>query len=223
MIAGDRNAWPELQSLAAGNTAFLPDPRNWPTFSIGADVAGKDLDAFFAYGPDGLYMNINREVGLDQPMVSRGVATADVDGDGRMDFALSNCWAPSYFYHNASTTSGSYLALRLLHPIEPTPFTVLAGRPQVRGRPAFGAQATVHLPPRGRRLTREVDGGNGHTGRRSAELHFGLGRVAATTKTIPVTLRWRRTDGRLADPVTLDLAPDRCYTVVLGHPKGEAQ
>ena len=47
-IAGTHSGWPELQSLAAGNTAFLQDPRNWPGFGPGVDVAGSDLDAFFA-------------------------------------------------------------------------------------------------------------------------------------------------------------------------------
>ncbi len=43
-------------------------------------------------------------------------------------------------------------------------------------RPAIGAAATVFLPD-GRRMTAQVDGGNGHSGKRSQDLHFGLGNV----------------------------------------------
>ena len=76
--------------------------------------------------------------------------------------------------------------------------------------PAIGAQATVILPD-GRRLVAQVDGGNGHSGKRSPDLHFGLGK---TRGDVEVELRWRGTDGGLHEK-TLRLNPG-WHTVQLG-------
>ena len=73
----------------------------------------------------------------------------------------------------------------------------LAGQPvvDVPTRPAIGASAKVRLPD-GRTLVGQVDGGNGHSGTRSPELHFGLGDTPAD-KEIPVEISWRGVDGQL--------------------------
>lgn len=212
-LKGDTNRWPELQSLVASNTAFLRDGRNWPRFQPGADLAGSDLDPFFVFGPDGRYHNVNRELaGFDQPMVSRGLAPADVDGDGRMDLAIANQFGTSYLYKNESKV-GHWIGLRLMIPHQAGATTLLPGRPPVRGRPAFGATARVKLAD-GTVLTRAVDGGNGHGGHRAPELHFGL---AACAKPVEVTLTWRDAGGRPARPRTFTLDADRWHTVVLGE------
>ena len=43
-------------------------------------------------------------------------------------------------------------------------------------------------------LTRQVDGGNGHAGKRSPDLHFGLGAQSAAVK---VDIKWRDNYGNL--------------------------
>lgn len=217
MIKGTVNRWPELQALAQANPAFLSDPRNWPGFGLGADVSGHDLPAFFTAAADGHYTNVAREVGFTEPMVTRGIATADVDGDGRVDLAFANMWLPSFFFKNDSPQAGHYLALRVLLPLpgETVPFEVTAGRPPAKGRPAFGALARVRLPD-GRVLARYVDGGNGHSGRRSPELHFGLGTLDPGTHAVDVDLRWRQRDGTVREKRLASVEVDRCHTVVLG-------
>jgi hypothetical protein len=60
-------------------------------------------------------------------------------------------------------------------------------------RPAIGATATVFLPD-GRRTTAQVDGGNGHSGKRSQDIHFGLGSVPAQSP-LRVAIRWRDAAG----------------------------
>jgi hypothetical protein len=91
----------------------------------------------------------------------------------------------------------------------------LPGRPLVEGRAAVGALVSVKLPD-GRVLTRYVDGGNGHSGRRSPELHFGLGHMDPAVRSLEANIRWRRRDGTIQQQLaSVDL--DRCHTVVLGQ------
>lgn len=215
---GAVNRWPELHELAMGNDQLLHDPRSWPRFQPGDDLSGHSHNPFFVRAQDGRYHDLAGELGLDQLQVSRGIATADVDGDGRLDFAVANQWDTSYFYHNESPTAEAFLGLHLLLPLqsEKTAKTSVHSRHpgiNLRGRPAIGAFVTVHLPD-GRRLVAQVDGGNGHSGKRSPDLHFGLGQLSPDT-TLRVDLRWRDPDGQVHHE-TLPLSPG-WYTVLLGR------
>lgn len=213
------NRWPELQELAISNDRLVPHVRSWPRFRPGDDLSGGDLNHFFVRGPDGVYVNVGRQVGFDQPQVSRGIAVADVDGDGAQDFAVANQWEASRFYHNRSPRRGTFLGLHLLLPLRADAPGVTAVRPghpsrEVQGRPAIGASAVVHLPD-GRRLVAQVDGGNGHSGKRSPDLHFGLGGVSIGTP-LRVDLAWRDPSGQVRRE-TLNLQPG-WQTVQLGWP-----
>jgi hypothetical protein len=56
----------------------------------------------------------------------------------------------------------------------------------------LGARVTVYLPD-GRKLVQQVDGGNGHSGKSSPDLHFGLGRVGKSS--LRVVFDWRDQKG----------------------------
>ena len=43
---------------------------------------------------------------MDEPYNSRGISVADVDGDGRLDYAIANQWEPSYFFKNDRPEAG---------------------------------------------------------------------------------------------------------------------
>src|SRR5262249_30630918 len=135
------------------------------------------------------------DLGLAVAQVSRGVATADVDGDGDLDFAMANQWAPSVLYRNDLPDAGAaFLGLHLRLPPAQAPVThepvVRAGHPggSSEGRPAVGAVARVRGPG-GRVQLAQVDRGTGHSGVRSPDLHFGLGTTAAGA--VEVEIRYR--------------------------------
>ena len=214
-LKGVFNRWPELQELAMSNDRLVPDPRSWPRFQPGDDLSGQQHNPFFVRASDGRYYDLAPEIGLDDPQVSRGIAIADVDDDGGLDFVFANQWGPSYFYHNVSPARGAFLNLNLLLPLEagnPTRTWTKHGPPNeyIHGRAAIGASATVTLPD-GRTMTAQVDGGNGHSGKRSPELHFGLG---STSGPVRVEVNWRDPDGQ-PNRETLSLQPGS-QTVVLG-------
>ena len=199
-LRGATDRWPELQELAIGNDNDMPRPAAWPFFRPGDDLSGHLHNPFFARARDGRYYDLAADLGLAGSHVTRGIAVADVDGDGGLDFAIADQWEPSDLFHNVSRDRGAFLE------IEPR---LPAGEGT---RPAVGAEAVVWLPD-GRRITAQVDGGSGHSGKRAPELHFGLGRPGPGTP-LRVDLRWRDGHGR-PRAGTLRLAPGR-HTVLLG-------
>jgi hypothetical protein len=213
---GRHNRWPELHELAMGNDQLVHRPASWHRFEPGdADLSGHQPGRFFVRADDGRFYDIAAQVGLGTPQITRGIATADVDGDGDLDLALANQWGVSRFYRNDAPHPGAFLGLDLLIALDGGVGTrVLDGHPQrgTRARPAIGAAARVVLPGGGVRVA-QVDGGNGHSGKRAPELHFGLGPAAPGTL-LPVELRWRGADGRMRT-LTLRLAPG-WHTVLLG-------
>ena len=244
-IKGKINRWPELQALGTSNSKIIHDPRFWPTFKPGADLSGHDINPFFVRATDGRYYDVAAEVGFDEPMVSKGIALADVDGDGRLDFVFANQWEPSIYFHNESPKAGAFLGLHLLLPLDAKQQTVerlldgsnqlipvrqvlMADMAQVTarpghpgvdtpGRPAFGATARVsERKGDSRPRIAQVDGGTGHSGRRSPDIHMGLGNLAKGA-TVEVELKWRDTAGKPQFTI-LNLTPG-WHTVVLGSMK----
>ena len=134
-------------------------------------------------------------------MVSRGIAIADVDGDGRLDFVTANQWGPSFYFKNQSPNPGAFLGLRLK---------------QTGGSPAIGAVARVSLPD-GRKLVAQVDGGTGHSGHRSPDIHFGLGTFDGS-KRVDVEIQWRNREGNVQQRVT-SIAARLAYHRVAQQPR----
>lgn len=215
-LRGRVDRWAQLQELAMDNDAFLRYPWAWPSFRPGDDLSGHEEDAFWVRGPAGRYVDLASRVGLSEPGVSRGVAIADVNGDGLLDFAFANQWAPSTMYLNRSPRRGAYLGLDLEVPTGANAGSVATHvltypTPGLAARPATGAQATIALRD-GRRMIADVDGGNGHGSASAPELLFGLGRDAGVH--IPVRVTWRQVGGVLRH-VNLVVTPG-WHTVVLG-------
>jgi enediyne biosynthesis protein E4 len=177
-MRGTVNRWPELHEIAMSNDQLIQNPDAWHHFGPGDDLSGQRGNPFFVRASDGRYYDVSDLIDKTPPEITRGISIADVDGDGRLDYATANQWGPSYFHHNESPNVGSFLELRLL-----TSY----------GSPAIGTTATVWLPD-GRKMVSQVDGGSGHSGKRSPEVHFGLGSIPPST-VVQVSLKWRDASG----------------------------
>ena len=217
-IRGSKNLWPELQELGTANDVVISHvSTSWPKIEPGADVAGHNNNPFFVRVGDH-YVDIAKQIGFGEDYVSRGIAIGDVDLDGSLDLIVSNMWGPASYYHNEHPVAGSSLSLNLLLPASGEysgETTLYQGqqRSDVPGRAAVGAAVTVTRTD-GKVLTRQVDGGNGHSGKRSPELHFGLSDSQAI---VNVKIRWRDQRGQVHQE-SLNLKPGR-YTVVLASGK----
>lgn len=217
-MKGKTNRWPELHELAMSNDQLLEKLSSWPRFQPGDDLSGQNPCPLFVRASNGRYYNLAQEIGLSESEISRGIAVADANGDGRLDFARANQWMTSYFYMNESPNPKAFLGLHILMPAgseQAAALKVRAGHPgaDLHGRPAIGAVATVRLAD-GRRLVAQVDGGSGHSGKRSPDIHFGLGDLRSDTE-LQVDLDWRDSKGQ-THRSTLRLKPG-WHTVMLAR------
>jgi len=220
-VKGEKNKWPELHELATSNDQLLSNPQAWLACRPGDDLSGNQHIRFYSLHGSGRYYDVAGEIGMGRKMVTRGIATADVDGDGLMDFAAANQWDTSFYFHNESRGAGRFLGLHLRLPVgsQDIPTVIQDGPPRrdQRAYAAIGAQATLFLPD-GKKLVAQVDGGNGHSGKRSPDIQFGLGTVPAD-KPIRVELAWRDSRGTVHHQ-TMNLLPG-WHTVVLGSAQTE--
>lgn len=206
-LKGEVNRWPELQELAIGNDENMTKAGAWPHFKAGDDLSGHTHNPFYVLDDKGRYYDLSADIGIGQNHISRGIAVADIDGDGDQDFAVANQWEPSYLYRNNCSNCKNFIGLHLRFPVDSkkaSTVSVYAGHPVGLTRPAIGASAELRFPD-GRSLIAQVDGGNGHSGRRSPDLHFGLG-TRLPTQPVNIRLRWRDNDGKV-HAETLKLTP----------------
>jgi enediyne biosynthesis protein E4 len=197
-IKGTTDRWNWLQELAMTNDDLLSNPANWPVVEPGDDLAGHQCLAFYANAGGNNFVNISNQLGLCDPTPTRGVATADTRGDGRLDFAVARQWGPPAFYANQSPDMGNYLGLNLYRPAPGgTPGQDLAGL----GAPAYGTTVQIYTP--GHTQISQLDGGSGSAGKRSFEVSFGLGSYSGPVK---VSLQWVDNSG-LRHQQTITLSP----------------
>lgn len=203
-VSGTRNRWPELQELAMGNDELLLHPASWPRFSQGDELSGHDHDRLFLPDASGKFHDVWPRLGLDQRTISRGIATGDVFGDGRLAVAIARQWQPSLFLRNTSSAAGRAIVLDLRVP------GAVAGT-----RAAIGAEAQVVLSGNDGKIvvTSYVDGGSGHGGKRAPEIHLGVGQTLQN-ELLDVKVTWRDENGARSE--TLRVLPGR-YQVVLGE------
>lgn len=202
LVRGHKNRWPDFAQVGGANDRLVRYTSSWPEFHEGSDVDGSFRKPFWARDVDGHYVDLSGILFPDLTSPTRGIAVADIDGDGYPDMVYANFWEPSVLIKNHAS-GNQFLGLHLLLPTVETghepdpPSTILVhdGHPGWReGTPAIGAFVEIQMPD-GRRQIRQVDGGNGHSGQRSPEIRFGLGKISG--QPIPVRITWRDFHGML--------------------------
>jgi len=226
LVKGWANRWPDLSQVGAANDTFVKYQSCWPEFSMGsAGVDGWYPNPFWVRSANGMYADLATTLFPGLTPATRGIAVADVDGDGYPEMVYANFWEESVYIKNESTQAGNrFLGLHLLLPpanadstaTKPATTVVHDGHPAWReGTPAIGAFVEVDTPGAKRQI-RQVDGGNGHSGQRSPEVLVGLGQTTAAQ--IPVRITWRDLQGSLHRD-SLSLTPGY-HTIVLAAQGG---
>lgn len=193
-VKGETNRWPELHEVAMGNDELLSTASLWHKIEPGDDLCGDAHNPFFVRDKNGYFFDLAPDLGINQEQVTRGLAVSDIDHDGDIDFVAANQWEDSCLYINnneKNRNTGAFLGLAIYQSIDNTGTTINTTPP---GYPAIGCSVKVltingkELPPN-QQLVGYVNGGNGHSGVDSPEVHFGLGKIRPNAK-IEVAFSW---------------------------------
>lgn len=195
-IKGEKNKWAELQELAIGNDELLANTSVWPDFRPGTDLSGKSYNPFFVRSKSGRYFDIASDVGLGNINICRGIAISDVDRDGDQDFVTANQWEPSFLWRNNYNGTNKFLGVRFMFsPMVADSIVVNPAQEFKQLRFAAGTYAKLLLPG-GKSIPAFVDGGNGHSGKNSNEIFFGLGTSVSNQRNI-LEIKWRNSKGEV--------------------------
>ncbi|MGF6886616.1 hypothetical protein ABIA39_004610 [Nocardia sp. GAS34] len=220
MFKGKVSRWPQLQEMVTMNDVLTKYPWAWPNYTAEGDLAGNNRMGFFAQDANGKFTNISPALGVFDPTPTRGIAVGDSTGNGALSFAVARQWQAPMYYRNDSPDRGQYLGLKLFTPAtNATPGeTSIAGKP-VLGSPTLGAEVWVTTPD-GRKHVAQLDGGSGHSGKRSTDIHLGLGTIDPAVP-LQVQISWRDNQGG-THTQQLPLRPG-AHTLVLDSDAREVQ
>jgi thiol-disulfide isomerase/thioredoxin len=142
----------------------------------GKSWSGREPNTLFQNRGDGTFDEVGNLLGVASKLDSRGVAHADLDGDGDSELLVYNRNAPTLrIYRNDAPAQGRVLQLEL--------------RPSPDEPVAVGAQVVARCEERAQ--LRQVEAGGGFLAQSSPVLHFGFGDCEG-----PVDLEVRWPSGR---------------------------
>jgi len=190
--ASQENYIPVLLEMIIRPGVDFTDVNNWPAIRD-MSWSGYQKKKLFRNLGDQTFKEVSGEAGVDNDRDGRGVAVADFDNDGRLDFYQTNANQDALLYRNTTAGAGHWIGLDLVG--------------TKSNRDAIGARVTVRAG--GQTFIREVNGGNGYAGQSPTRLHVGLG---ALEKIDSLEIRW---PSGLRQNVTVPL--DRITTIREGQ------
>ncbi len=172
--------------IANGHT--LEDPQDR------AHLVPQRMQLFWRRGEEGFF-DATRAAGepFQQPLVGRGAAAADYDGDGNIDMAVAQNGGNLVLLRNSGSDENRWAAIALAQP----------------GANRFALGARVQLSAGGVRQTHVVGSSPSYLSHNDLTVHFGLGVVESVDS---ITVRWP--DG--AEETWSDLAVNQRHRLERG-------
>jgi hypothetical protein len=137
--------------------------------------------------------------GLAEAWPGRGLATGDLDGDGRTDLVMNNLDSKPAVLRNVSAPTGHWIDIRLVGDVS-------------KKTPRDAVGSTVYLTAGRLRQRQDVVSGAGFCSQNDMTLHFGLGKANRVSK---LEVRWANgTIENVNVPVT---ATDRVLVLTQGQ------
>lgn len=162
----------------------------------------REPDNLFLNQKDGTFCEATSQAGtaLVEPRVGRGLAAADFDNDGNLDFVAENLDGSPVLLHNNGAAGAHWVTFEL------------AGTKS--NRLALGARVTIRAGDVSQ--TDEVRSGGSYLSQSDLRVHFGLG---AATRLDAVSIHWP--SGQ--EETLHSLAADHLYSLLEGHGSVEPQ
>ena len=146
----------------------------------------------------GKFADVSREAGpvLSERTTARGACFADYNNDGKVDAYLVNLGARGTLVHNTSTSTGHWIAVKLVGGMRAGDKGKSGG---MSNRDGIGAKVTVKAGAK--QWFEERVGSSGYLSQDDARLHFGLG---AATAVDSITVEWPSGKQQVIEKQTVD-------------------
>lgn len=158
-------------AIYSAENPYYQDPKGWDR-NVVFPQSGKESNVFFL-NSGGAMHNVSERSGLDFVSNSRAAVYFDIDGDGDLDVVVNNLNdSARVFANNAELLNNHWMKIRLI------------GDAKAKSnRDAIGARLILTTKD-GKRMWREIRGGESYLTSMPKEQHFGLGKETSAKASI---------------------------------------
>lgn len=167
------NYWYVNEKIARSAPSFHRYVNKWGDIR-GFCIYGKERNRVYLNSIGSTqFVDVAEKVGVDELTNSRGIAIADIDNDGKLDFISSHMFNAPRFYRNTMKTKNNFIGLDI------------ESSKKICNREAIGSIVTIKYADNAQ--MREKVTVNGFNSQSSKRIHFGLGNYSGK---VDIEVNW---------------------------------